>query len=75
MEELVIEVNVNMSVELQSRTLLLVPTALCLPKPLEMKPVPHDGMTAQLMKVPLPVHWYDATSLEHIIPGPTSWVD
>ena len=56
MEELVVEVNVNMSMELQSLSLLVVLTTLCLPKPLEMMPVPHAGMTVQIMRLPLLVN-------------------
>ena len=76
MEELVVEVNVNMSVELQSLSVLVTPTTLCSPKPLEMMPVPHVGMTVQIMILPFLVHWYVATSPEHTGPGgPTSFVD
>ena len=63
MEELVVEVNVNMSVELQSLTLLEVPTGYTESKPLEIELVPH--LTVQLMKLSLLVHWYEATSVEH----------
>ena len=69
------EVKVNMSVELQSLSFVVVPTTLCLPKPLEMMPVPHVDMTVQIMRLPFLVHWYEATSLEHTGPGPTSCVD
>ena len=75
MEELVVEVNVNTSVELQSLTLLENPTGINVLKPLEIESVPHVDVTLQLIKLPLLVHWYVATSLEHTGPGPTSWVD
>ena len=74
MMELVTEVNVNMSVELQSLLLLVVPTGLSVLKLLEV--VPHFDTIVQPMTVPpLLVHWYEATSLEHTGPGPTSCVD
>ena len=75
MEEFVVEVNVNMSVELQSITLLQDPTGINLLKPLEIESVPHVDLTVQLIKLPFLVHWYEATSLEHTGPDPTSWVD
>ena len=57
MEELVIEVNVNMSVELQILTFLVVPTELTiLPKPLEIESVSHVDLTFQTMRLPLVVH-------------------
>ena len=74
MEELVIEVKANMSVDWQSFSFVVVPTTLCSPKSIEMKPVPHIGMTVQIMRLPILVHRYEATSLEHIGPGPTSCV-
>ena len=75
MEKLVIEVNVNMSVELQSITLLKLPTRLSVLKPLEIELISHDAMTLQLMTLPLQVHWYETMSLEQTGPGPTSCVD
>ena len=74
MEEIVIEVNVSMSVELQSVTLLEDPTGLSVLKPLEA--IPHLDTIVQPMTIPpLLVHWYEATSLEHTGPGPISNVD
>ena len=75
MEELVVEVNVNMSVELQS-SLTFIATGLCAVKLLEIELVPHVDLTVQLMTLLLfLVHWYLATSLEHTGPGPTSCED
>ena len=75
MEELVTEINVNMSVELQSITLSEFPTRLSVVKPLEIESVPHVDLTLQLMKLPLLENRYKSTSLEHTRPGPTSCVD
>ena len=75
MEEVVIAANVNMSVELQSIIFLKVPTRLSVLKPLEIELISHDAMTLQLMTLPLQVHWYEATSLEHTEPSPISCVD
>ena len=57
MEELVVEVNVNMSVELQSFTLLIVPTGLKRLKLLEIFRVPHVDVTVQPMTLPFLMHW------------------
>ena len=76
MEELLVEVNWNMSVELQSLTCIVVPIGLGVAKPLETDLVPHVDPTVQLITVtPLLVQWYEATSPEHTGPGPTSCVD
>ena len=76
MEELVIEVKVNMSVELQSSAVFVVPVGLYLLKLLAIESVPHVDATVQLMMIPpLLVHWYMVTSLEQSAPGPTSCVD
>ena len=73
MEELGVEVNVNMSVELQITVISVVaPFGSKVRKPLEKELVPHVGRTVQVMRLPLLVHWYDATSLEHTGPSPTS---
>ena len=75
-EELVTEVSVNTSVELQSLTYLELLIESIEVKLLEIGLVPPQaGVTVQLMKLPLLVHWYEATSLEHTGPGPTSCVD
>ena len=65
----------NMSVELQSLTLSIFLAGLRDVKSLEMEGDPHVGVTVQVMTLPLLVHWYEATSLEHTAPGPTSCVD
>ena len=75
MDELVIEVNVNMSVELQSFSLEVAPSGLSVLKPLEIEGVPQVDVTLQIMTLPLLVHWYEATSLEHTALGPISCVD
>ena len=76
MEELIVEVNYNMSVELQSLTYLVIPTGF---KELKLLRriflVSHVDLTLQPMRLPLLVHWYEATSLEHTGPGPTSNVE
>ena len=65
MEAFVIDINVNISVELHSVT-IVVPIAFKVLKPLEIGAVPHAGITVQIMILPLFLeHWYVATSLEH----------
>ena len=76
MEPFVIDINVNISVELHSVTILVVPIAFKVSKPLEIESIPHAGFTVQPMILPLFLeHWYVATSLEHTGLGPTSRVD
>ena len=64
-EELVIETRLKESSELHRVTLNMVPISLKDPKVVPVSP-PHVDMTLQLMIEPNLVHWYDATSLEHI---------
>ena len=72
MEDLEIEVLVNMSVELQIITFLVVAKSGL--KLLEAVPY-FDTIVQPITVPPLLVHWYEATSLEHTGPGPTNFVD
>ena len=69
-----IDVRLKERSELHRVTLNTAPISLKDPKLLAVPP-PHVDMTVQLMKLSLLVHWYEAISVEHTGPGPTSCVD
>ena len=69
MEELVIEVNVNISIELQSFAIFVDPIGSYMLKLLAIESIPHVDATVQLMMIPpLLVHWY--TGIDDLLPVP-----